>query len=159
MSATVQKHYTGISLPRYTKLVYVEYPLALLTSVLTWAAIPATFIYMCSRVGHSVATGTVSQADGIFFLVAYVLGTVVIGVVIFGIMLLLLEWARRKPSTLVRWYKKNLTVFGHSDRYEASPEKFPGPIAMLKKWILSMYEGTTSEITWDSGKRDRENVW
>jgi hypothetical protein len=159
-SATLQKYFTGISLPRYLVLVCIEYPLVLLISALTWCVAPATLVYILVRIIHSHSVGEISFTGGVGIFGLLILLTLF---VTFFLLLLwgsVLKWAEQPPNALIRYIRGKVFRPDHVEpEYARYPEKFPGPIALLKKWILSIGGPPgTSQITWDSG-RSREDTW
>lgn len=149
---TLQKYFTGISLRRYVILVGVEYPLVLITSVLTWAVIPLTFLYMIFKLVSGVDAGTLCAFTAFWSFVGFLIVTIVGIAAFFFLWEVITSWAERGPSFPVRWYLQRM-YGGKDPDFDDFPEKFPGPIALLKKWLLSAGAGEPSQITWDSGKK------
>lgn len=147
-SPTVQKYYTGISLRRYIIMVCVEYPLILLSSLVTWMMIPSTLLLMVV----DLFAGDIHGFVGFIMFIGFLAASAVAVAALFFLWALVRSWAASGPSFPVRMYKKRL--YSHRDPdFDDFPEKFPGPVALLKKWILSTGSGESSKITWDSGKR------
>lgn len=149
---TLQKYFTGISLPRYILLVCVEYPLIWLISLATWIVIPLTFFYMVFKLLVGVDEGTLQGFTACWSFAGFlILTALAIGALLFtwaGILI----WAEKEPSSLVKWYLQR-RYGGKDPDFDDFPDKFPGPIALLKKWLLSTGSGESSKITWDSGKK------
>jgi hypothetical protein len=92
----------------------------------------------------------------IALLAAYLLASIGVAVVILFCLSFLCYWAARKPTWIVAVLKKrhHRHDWGVSrSTFEDAPEKFPGPIALLKKWILSIESGSSPNITWDTGRK------
>lgn len=145
-SPTVQRYYTGMGLPRYVFLVVVEYSFIVWASLFCWAAIPAAFIYLVSQVvphAEEIGVGNCLAIIGLNTLVGFV-GLALL----FAIYLGLVAWARSGPNIFTRLLRRLVL-----EQDEGEIENFPGPVSLIKKWILSTYEGVPSQITWDSGRR------
>jgi hypothetical protein len=149
---TVQRYYTGISLRRYVTLVCVEYPLIMLFSFLTWAVLPVSFLYMLFDLVSGMKEGNLHGFAAFLSMIGFLVATVFFIGAFFFVWAGIRSWASQGPSLPVRWYKKR-RLSGRDPDFDDFPEKFPGPIALLKKWILSAGTGEASKITWDSGKR------
>jgi hypothetical protein len=149
---TMQKYFTGISLRRYVLLVCIEYPLILTGSALTWAVLPLTFCYMIVKLVGGVNAGTLHGFTAFWSMIGFIIATVVFVAAFFFAWILLCSWAERGPSLPVRMYMNHF-YRGKDPDYDDFPDKFPGPIALLKKWLLSTGSGESSKITWDSGKK------
>jgi hypothetical protein len=149
---TLQKYFTGISLKRYLLLVCIEYPLILIVNVLNWIVVPCSFLYMLSTIIIGVNNSTLAPVIGIVFLVVFCIATAIsVGAVVF-LRACISVWAEAEPSLPVMIYKNHM-YSGKDPDFDDFPEKFPGPIALLKKWLLSADAGESSQITWDSGKK------
>lgn len=149
---TLQKYFTGISLRRYLVLVCVEYPLILLANVLNWIVVPCSFLYMIAKVVVEINQGTIAPVVGLAFSAGFLVVTLLAIGACFFLRACISMWAESDPGALVDLYK--LHMYGGKDPdFDDFPEKFPGPIALLKKWLLSADAGESSQITWDSGKK------
>lgn len=145
-SATVQKYYTGMSLSRYIFLVCIEFPLVLAASLLTWCFLPASLIFMVARV--STYESQIGLGNCILYLIGFILLALVSGVILVLLYAAILAWASSKPNRFTRFFKRHLFHLP-----EEEIEKFPGPVTLLKKWVLSTAKGGPAQITWDSGRR------
>ncbi len=149
---TLQKYFTGISLRRYVLLVCIEYPLIIIGSALTWGVIPLTFFYMIFSLVTGVNDGNLHGFTAFWSFVGFLILTILAIAAFFFSWVVITTWAERGPSFPVRWYL--LRRYGGRDPdFDDFPDKFPGPIALLKKWLLSTGSGESSKITWDSGKK------
>ncbi|KKN13908.1 hypothetical protein LCGC14_1001410 [marine sediment metagenome] len=149
---TMQKYFTGISLRRYLLLVCIEYPLVMLASAMTWAIIPLTFCYMILRLASGVSAGTLHGFTALWSFAGFLVLTLGAMAGLLFLWSLIQTWAEKEPSSSVRWYLQR-RYGGKDPDFDDFPEKFPGPIALLKKWLLSTGSGESSKITWDSGKK------
>lgn len=149
---TLQKYFTGISLKRYLLLVCIEYPLVLIINVLNWIVVPCSFLYMLFKIGIGINEGTIALAVGTVFLVAFCMATALSFGAYFFLRACISMWAEADPSLPVEIFKHHM-YSGKDPDFDDFPEKFPGPIALLKKWLLSADAGEPSQITWDSGKK------
>lgn len=149
---TLQKYFTGISLRRYVLLVGIEYPLILVISALTWAALPLTFFYMIFQLVVGVNEGTLHGFTAAWSFIGFLIVTIIGIAMIFLAWAIVCSWAAKPPTFPVRWYLQR-RYGGRDPDFDDFPEKFPGPIALLKKWLLSTGSGESSKITWDSGKK------
>lgn len=152
-SATVQKYYTGMSLPRYMLLVAVELPTILLFSFLTWLAFPATLLYFTVKL--AAVREQLYVEDLFFFTFVFVALSFASAVAFFVTYFGLLAWASKGPNAFTRVVRKHFLKLPPYHRGK-DIEKFPGPVALFKKWILSTDRGVPAQITWDSGRRSRE---
>ncbi len=153
-SATLQQYYTGISLPRYLALVCIEYPIILAISCLSWLAIPGTFFYVLFRIIAN--SNEIGFGSSLQIIVVVVFVTFMGFILPFGAWLGVLQWAGREPNFIAKFLRKKYA--GNDGDFREAPEKFPGPISLLKKWLLSTAHDGTSQITWDSG-RERRSDW
>jgi len=149
---TLQKYFTGISLRRYVLLVCIEYPLILIGSALTWAAIPLTLVFMILDLVGDVNEGTLHGFTAFWSFIGFLIVTIIVIAAFFFSWVVITSWAERGPSLPVRWYLQR-RYGGKDPDFDDFPEKFPGPIALLKKWLLSTGSGESSKITWDTGKK------
>jgi hypothetical protein len=149
---THQKYFTGISLRRYITLVCVEYPLVLIISLTTWLVLPSTFLYMLIDLVSGVNEGTLRGSVALWSFLGFLVATGLTVGLLFVIWSMIIAWAERGPSFWVKICKLRLHS-GNDPDYDDFPDKFPGPIALLKKWLLSADSGESSKITWDSGKK------
>lgn len=152
-SATVQKYYTGMSLSRYVFLVGVEFPLIVAMSLLTWLTFPATLVYFIARL--TAAQEQIGTGDSLFFALIFVVVILLSAFLFFLGYVALVSWASTGPNAFTRVLRKHFLKLPIYHRGE-DIEKFPGPVALFKKWILSTAKGVPAQITWDSGRRDRD---
>lgn len=149
---TLQKYFTGISLRRYVLLVCVEYPMVLLISIFTWAVLLFLPCYMIGVALVNINSGAWDPIRALVALLAFLVATVCIIGLLFFVRAILIAWAESEPGIIAMIYKQR-RYSGRDPDFDDFPEKFPGPIALLKKWILSTDSGESSKITWDSGKK------
>lgn len=149
---TTQKHFTGISLKKYIALVCIGYPLVLLTSLLTWMVIPSTLIYMAGLILIGINDGSLIWYSALLFFLCFLGFGLIVGALMFLIKAALINWAESPPGIVASVYSCR-RYSGKDPDFDDFPDKFPGPIALLKKWILSTDYGEASKITWDSGKK------
>lgn len=153
-SPTVQKYYTGISLSRYVFLVGIEFPFILLVSLLTWLSFGASLIYFIVKLVDSTSRTLDTIWPALFFLTMYILSHIIIIILIFALLNGIISWAYSGPNSFTRFLRKHFFKLPYFHRGD-DLNKFPGPVALFKKWILSKYNNVPSQITWDSGKRRR----
>jgi hypothetical protein len=149
-SETTQKYYTGMTLPQYLYLVFLEYPLAVVTSLVGWLAGPVVLVYMLARITTLLDADQLGLGLALKFGFLWSVMTLLVVILLFFVWVGVTYWAEQGPNVLTQFYLK---YFGNShEDARSTPEKFPGPVALLKKWILALDEGEVSRITWDSGK-------
>ena len=149
---TMQKYYMGISVRRYVMMVCIEYPLICAFNFLTWMAVPASLCYMLWDTVSGIWTDRYHAFTGTFALIGFLIASALAVGVFFFAWGLIRTWAASGPSFPVRVFLIH-RYSGKDPDFDDFPEKFPGPIALLKKWLLSTGSGESSKITWDSGKK------
>jgi len=152
-SATQQRYFTGISHKRYLGLLLIEYPIICLITLVSYASIPLSFFYMVLRVAQAKVAGTMGGWESLGFMAEFFGLTLLLTMLVMALWMAVLSWARSGPNRITKILKRHFTQY-HVDLIE-SPEKFPGPIQLFKKWLLSSAEAGPAQITWDSGRKDR----
>lgn len=144
MSATQHRYATGMSLPRWILLVFVELPLFSLLSVAGWASPFLAFVWW---LGNMIETADKVGGVAVLMGMCYLLLALLVGIAIFMIYVLLIVWAKNGPN--------GVTMAASNILRMRRGKYFPGPIALFKKFILSFHEGTTPLITWTSQSEER----
>jgi hypothetical protein len=154
-SPTVQRYYTGMTLFRYICLVCVEWPLVLLVSMISLLAVPGTLVYMIVHSGQYIER--IGSAWCLALLAVYLLASLGAAAMLLVCTFILCSWAAREPTWIVTALKNRHhqgdEYWKDSSAFKETPEKFPGPIALFKKWILSIESGSSPNITWDTGRK------
>ncbi len=110
---------------------------------------------MVARIIHEHHAAGLGFGTAAFFVVVTLVATAAVVAFFLFIWQVVVNWAASEPGFLARAVREHCT--NHDIDYSRYPEKFPGPVTLVKKWFLSTVKDGPAQITWDSGRR--EDTW